>query len=199
MRIVGIDPGSERTGYGCVETDGRRHRLVTCGAITAAPGDAFPTRLARIHRELAALFAKTRPDCVAVESVFHAVNARSALKLGHARGVALLAAFEAGCTIVEYTPAEVKRAVVGYGRAEKRQVQQMVKLLLGLARPPTPYDASDALAVAICHLHSAQLSGIRDQGSGTKRTNPLIPDPRSPIPDQRQLKSWRHYRPPAHG
>ena len=195
MRIVGIDPGSERTGYGCVETDGRRHRLITCGAITAAAADAFPDRLARIYRDLSALLLKTRPECVAVESVFHAVNARSALKLGHARGVALLAAVEAGCTVIEYTPAEVKRAVVGYGRADKRQVQQMVKLLLGLDTPPTPYDAADALAVAICHLHS----GIRDLGSGIKSTNRLIPDPRSPIPDKRQLKSWRQYRPPAHG
>ena len=186
MRIVGIDPGSERTGYGCVETDGRRHRLVTCGAITAAAGDPFPTRLARIHRELANLFAKTRPDCVAVESVFHAVNARSALKLGHARGVALLAAVEAGCTIVEYTPAEVKRAVVGYGRAEKRQVQQMIKLLLGLAQPPTPYDASDALAVAICHVHSG--FGIREPGFAAQKTKPGVRATSA-------LRSWRHYKP----
>jgi crossover junction endodeoxyribonuclease RuvC len=211
VRIVGIDPGSERTGYGCVETDGRRHRLVTCGAITAAAADAFPDRLARIYRELSALLLKMRPECVAVESVFHAVNARSALKLGHARGVALLAAVEAGCIVVEYTPAEVKRAVVGYGRADKRQVQHMVTLLLGLARPPTPYDASDALAVAICHLHSAPMRGIRDQGSGIgdrgsgiKNHEGRVLDPRSPIPDppsssKRQLKSWRQYRPPAHG
>jgi crossover junction endodeoxyribonuclease RuvC len=198
VRIVGIDPGSERTGYGCVETDGRRHRLVTCGAITAAAGDAFPARLARIHRELLVLLAKTRPDCVAVESVFHAVNARSALKLGHARGVALLAAVESGCAIVEYTPAEVKRAVVGYGRAEKRQVQQMIKLLLGLAQAPTPYDASDALAVAICHVHSSSLRGIRDQGSGSKDAR-LIPDTGSSTAPKRLTRSWRHYRPPAHG
>jgi crossover junction endodeoxyribonuclease RuvC len=186
VRIVGIDPGSERTGYGCVETDGRRHRLVTCGAITAAADDSFPTRLARIHRELTNLFAKTRPDCVAVESVFHAVNARSALKLGHARGVALLAAVEAGCTIVEYTPAEVKRAVVGYGRAEKRQVQQMIKLLLGLAQPPTPYDASDALAVAICHVHSG--FGIREPGFAAQETKPGVRATSA-------LRSWRHYKP----
>ena len=150
-----------------------------------------------------------RPECVAVESVFHAVNARSALKLGHARGVALLAAVEAGCTVVEYTPAEVKRAVVGYGRADKRQVQHMVTLLLGLAQPPTPYDASDALAVAICHLHSAPMRGIRDHGRdqgngiGIKNDEGRVLDPRSLIPDppsssKRQLKSWRHYRPPAH-
>ena len=107
--------------------------------------------------------------------MFHAVNARSALKLGHARGVAMLAAVEAGCTVVEYTPAEVKRAVVGYGRAEKHQVQQMIKLLLGLAQAPSPHDAADALAVAICHLHSGVLQGeglktraLRDGG----RRNP---------------------------
>src|SRR5918993_249343 len=114
-----------------------------------AAGDPFPSRLARIHRELATLLAAHRPDCVAVESLFHAVNARSALKLGHARGVAILAAVESGCEVVEYTPAEIKRAVVGYGRAEKHQVQQMVKLLLGLAKAPAPHDAADALAVAI--------------------------------------------------
>ena len=193
MRIVGIDPGSERTGYGCVETDGRRHRLVTCGAITAAADDSFPTRLARIHRELTNLFAKTRPDCVAVESVFHAVNARSALKLGHARGVALLAAVEAGCTIVEYTPAEVKRAVVGYGRAEKRQVQQMIKLLLGLAQPPTPYDASDALAVAICHLHSSRLQARLKTHLYEKNATTVEASLQTRLP-----RSWRQYRPPAH-
>ena len=193
MRVFGIDPGSERTGYGCVETDGRRHRLVTCGAITAAAADAFPARLARIHRELVALFAKTRPDCVAVESIFHAVSARSALKLGHARGVALLAAVEAGCTIVEYTPAEVKRAVVGYGRADKRQVQQMIKLLLGLTQPPTPYDASDALAVAICHVHSGVFKAslqTRLYDGATKSVE---------AGQTRLPKSWRQYRPPAPG
>ena len=198
MRIVGIDPGSERTGYGCVETDGRRHRLVTCGAITAAAADAFPARLARIHRELVALFAKTRPDCVAVESIFHAVSARSALKLGHARGVALLAAVETGCTIVEYTPAEVKRAVVGYGRADKRQVQQMIKLLLGLAQAPTPYDASDALAVAICHVHSGVFKAslktrLYDGATKSVEAGHTRPGP------TRLPKSWRQYRPPAPG
>ena len=156
MRIFGIDPGSHRTGYGCVETDGRRHHLVTCGAITAAAADSFPERLARIHRELTAIISTCRPDCVAVENLFHATNIRSALKLGHARGVAMLAAIEAGCPLVEYSPAEVKRAVVGYGRAEKRQVQSMVQLLLGLAEPPAPFDAADALAIAVCHAHHRQ-------------------------------------------
>lgn len=177
MRIFGIDPGSERTGYGCVETDGRRHHLVACGAITALAGDGFPQRLARIHRELSRHLSTCRPDLVAIENLFHAVNARSALKLGHARGVAMLAAVEAGCDIVEYTPAEVKRAVVGYGRAEKQQVQQMVKLLLGLDAAPTPHDAADALAVAICHLHNAPKAGMKAR----------VEKPRS----------WRQYRPPA--
>ena len=154
MRVFGIDPGSTRTGYGCVESDGSRHRLVTCGALAAPARAPFADRLVAIHRGLADLLAAARPDCVAIENVFHASNARSALLLGHARGVAVLAAREAGLAVVEYTPAEVKRAVVGYGRAEKQQVQQMVRLLLGLDAAPAPYDAADALAIAICHLHA---------------------------------------------
>jgi crossover junction endodeoxyribonuclease RuvC len=202
VRIFGIDPGSERTGYGCVETDGRCHQLVACGAITASAGDPFPQRLARIHRELAALLAAHRPECVAVESLFHAVNARRALKLGHARGVAILAAVEAGCDVVEYTPAEIKRAVVGYGRAEKHQVQQMIKLLLGLSKAPTPHDASDALAVAICHLHSLPPAALRAAaGTGARPANrPSIEDgPGSGKRGARPLRSWRQYRPPASG
>lgn len=186
MRVFGIDPGSERTGYGCVETDGRRHHLIVCGAIVAAAGDSFPQRLARIHRELAVLLAAHRPECVAVENVFHGVNARSALKLGQARGVAILAAVDAGCEVVEYTPAEIKRAVVGYGRAEKQQVQRMIKLLLGLAKAPTPHDAADALAVAICHSHS----------------RPVVlgkPDVTTKLAKQDKPRSWRQYRPPANG
>jgi crossover junction endodeoxyribonuclease RuvC len=177
VRIFGIDPGSERTGYGCVEAAGSRHHLVVCGAIAARPADAFPSRLAHIHRELTALIGRHRPDCVAIENLFHANNVRSALKLGHARGVAMLAAVEAGCEVVEYTPAEIKRAVVGYGRAEKHQVAQMVKLLLGLEKPPAPFDASDALAVAICHLHSMP-RGVA-----------------LPSASRRAPRSWRQYRP----
>ena len=155
MKVFGIDPGSERTGYGCVETDGQRHLLVACGAITAPARAPFAERLHFIHAALQTLLADCRPDCVAIENLFHAANVRSALKLGHARGVAMLAAVEAHVPLAEYTPAEVKRAVVGYGRAEKGQVQQMVKLLLGLDRAPAPHDAADALAVAICHVHHA--------------------------------------------
>jgi len=193
VRIFGIDPGSERTGYGCVETDGRRHHLVACGAIAAPHGDSFPNRLARIHAELSGLLVSFRPDCVAIENLFYATNVRSALKLGHARGVAMLAAVEAGCEVVEYTPAEIKRALVGYGRAEKQQVGQMVKLLLGLTAAPSPHDAADALAVAICHLHSMAPAGIRDSGSGIR-----IPNPESRVP-AKHPRSWRQYRPPARG
>jgi crossover junction endodeoxyribonuclease RuvC len=123
----------------------------------------------------------SRPDCVAIESLFHATNVRSALKLGHARGVAVLAAVEAGLPVVEYSPAEIKRAVVGYGRAEKHQVQQMMKLLLGLSAPPSPHDAADALAVALCHVHS--MSSVRTAAALT-------------APRAKALTSWRHYRPP---
>lgn len=183
MTIFGIDPGSECTGWGCVVSDGRRHRLVACGAIRAGDEATFPEQLRRIHRTLAGLLADHRPDCVAVENVFHAVNARSALKLGHARGVALLSAVEAGVPVSEYTPAEVKRAVVGYGRAEKPQVGRMVKLLLGLDRVPAPHDAADALAVAICHLHRHGASAAAEPVPGRKRAP--------------AAKSWRQYRPPA--
>lgn len=178
MRVFGIDPGSARTGYGCVESDGRRHRLVLCGAVAAPARLPFAEKLGAIHRGLGSLLASARPDCVAVENLFHASNVRSALLLGHARGVALLAAVEAGVPVFEYSPAEVKRAVVGYGRAEKVQVQQMIKLLLGLAEPPVPHDAADALAVAICHLHHL--------GPGASARMP---------PSGRAARSWRHYRP----
>ena len=154
MRVFGIDPGCERTGYGCVETDGSRHRIVVCGAITAQANEPFPDKLQRIHHELRSLLAECQPASVAIENLFFSVNVRSALKLGHARGVAMLAAVEAGVPVFEYTPAEVKRAVVGYGRADKAQIQHMVRLLLGLTAPPTPHDAADALAIAICHVHA---------------------------------------------
>ena len=183
MKIFGIDPGSERTGYGCIETDGSRHQLVTCGAITLPAFTSFPDKLLAIHTRLAVLLRDCRPNAVAIENLFFATNVRSALKLGHARGVAMLAAVEAGVPVIEYTPAEIKRAVVGYGRAEKHQVQQMVKLILGLSALPSPHDAADALAVAICHVHSqgpAQLGAPRAAGS-------------------KAATSWRHYRPATRG
>ena len=181
MKIFGIDPGSERTGYGCVERSGSRHLLVICGSLAAPATASFPERLKHIHAGLAALLAESRPDCVAVESIFHARNVRSALKLGHARGVALLAASEAGLPVVEYAPSEIKRAVVGYGRAEKLQVQHMVKLLLGLDRAPSPHDVADALAVAICHLHNS--------------TGAVAETARQHRAPRGTARSWREYRP----
>jgi crossover junction endodeoxyribonuclease RuvC len=185
MKIFGIDPGSERTGYGCIETDGRRHRLVICGALTAPARTSFPDRLLVIHAGLATLIAEHRPDCIAIENVFHAKNVRSALKLGHARGVALLAASQAGVTVIEYAPAEIKRAVVGFGRAEKHQVGQMIKLLLGLEAVPTPHDAADALAVAVCHVHSSH-GAVADAIRSSARPG---------IPSSHMPRSWRAYRP----
>jgi crossover junction endodeoxyribonuclease RuvC len=185
--VFGIDPGSERTGFGCVDSDGHRHRLVRCGAIAAGSTADFPSRLATIFRTLVVELDRCRPDCVAIESLFYATNVRSALKLGHARGVAMLAAVESGVPVLEYTPAEVKRAVVGYGRAEKAQIQQMVKLLLGLERVPSPHDAADALAVAICHLHR---SGTIDRVQTSERARSRRGSPAAPA-------SWRQYRPPT--
>jgi crossover junction endodeoxyribonuclease RuvC len=179
VRVFGIDPGSERTGYGCLETDGQRHQLIACGAIIVPARAAFPERLRLIHDGLSALLREYRPELVAIENVFHAANVRSALKLGHARGVAMLAAVEAGVAVAEYSPAEIKRAVVGYGRAEKHQVGEMVRLLLHLDEVPTPHDASDALAVAICHVH-ASTSAIAPAGAV-----------------ERVPRSWRHWRPPS--
>jgi crossover junction endodeoxyribonuclease RuvC len=179
VKVFGIDPGSDRTGYGCVETDGSRHRIISCGAISSPALASFPDKLHRIYTQLTIALAECRPACVAIENVFYSVNARSALKLGHARGVAMLAAVEAGIPLFEYTPAEIKRAVVGYGRADKAQIQQMMKLLLGLAEVPSPHDAADALAVAICHVHAQPPS----------RTVVAVQPTRS------RATSWRQYRP----
>ena len=181
MRIFGIDPGSERTGYGCIESSGSRHRLVTCGTLSAPARSTFPERLLIIHTGLKALLECHRPECVAIENIFFARNVRSALKLGHARGIALLAASQAAIPVVEYSPAEIKRSVVGYGRAEKQQVQAMMKLLLGLDQVPSPHDVADALAVAICHVHTSTSAAGRA----------VIATSAEP----HTVRSWRHYRP----
>jgi crossover junction endodeoxyribonuclease RuvC len=181
VRIFGIDPGSERTGYGCIESSGGRHRLIVCGILSAPARSTFPERLLAIHVGLQALLARHRPECVAVENIFFAKNVRSALKLGHARGIALLAASQASIPVVEYSPAEIKRSVVGYGRAEKQQVQTMMKLLLGLDAVPSPHDVADALAVAICHSHTSSnlVSRVADAA----------------VAQPRAVRSWRQYRP----
>ena len=159
MRVLGIDCGTEYTGYGVVDLLSEPHndRLVCiiCGAIKASPRDPMPKRLSRISTGLQELILEHRPDRVAIEDVFYATNVKSALKLGQVRGVAMLAAASAGLEVAEYSPLSIKSAVVGYGRAEKHQVQQMVTRLLNLDEIPEPADAADALAIAICHLHTA--------------------------------------------
>jgi len=151
MRVLGIDCGTERTGYGVIDSDGRVHKYVAAGCIRSSAKDPLERRLLNIAGSLRNLFAEHRPDSAAVEEVFFSVNAKSALKLSHARGVALLTVAEADVEFAEYSPLEVKMSVVGYGRAEKQQVQKMVASLLKLAAPLASEDASDALAIAICH------------------------------------------------
>jgi crossover junction endodeoxyribonuclease RuvC len=155
MRVLGIDCGGECTGYGVVEmhADGKLH-CMSCGGIKLSAREPLPRRLARIYMQLGAIISEHRPDEVAIEDVFYALNVKSALKLGQVRGVAMLAAAAAGLEVAEYSPLTIKSSVVGYGRAEKQQVQQMVTRLLELSTPPEPMDASDALAIAICHLHT---------------------------------------------
>jgi crossover junction endodeoxyribonuclease RuvC len=151
MRILGIECGSARTGYGVIESNGRDHRMLVSGVICTNTRWPFEKRLLEIAGGLRQLASEYRPEFAAVEEVFHAVNAKTALKLAHVRGVALLAIAEAGIELAEYSPLEVKINVVGYGRAEKCQVQLMVQSLLGLPEAIASEDAADALAVALCH------------------------------------------------
>jgi crossover junction endodeoxyribonuclease RuvC len=156
MRVLGIDCGGAYTGYGVVEMDpGGRLLCLTYGAIKLSPREPLARRLSRIYDGLGGLIVDHRPNEVAIEGIFYALNVKSALQLGQVRGVAMLAAAAAGLDVAEYSPLTIKSSVVGYGRAEKQQVQHMVTRLLSLAQAPEPMDASDALAIAICHLHTA--------------------------------------------
>jgi crossover junction endodeoxyribonuclease RuvC len=156
MRVLGVDCGGEYTGYGVVEQDEcGQLRHVCSGAIRLRSRDALEVRLMRICDGLTAVIAGSSPEIVAIEDVFYAANAKSALKLGHVRGVAMLTAAQAGLPVVAYSPLSIKAAVVGYGRAQKSQVQLMVARLLRLAEAPEPADTADALAIAICHLNTA--------------------------------------------
>lgn len=161
MIILGVDPGSRRTGFGVIDTDGRRHRLLDQGVIAPPPRGGLPERLRAIHDGVAALIRTHAPDALAVEDVFHAANTRTALVLGHVRGVVLLAGAEAGIPVHEYPPATVKVQVTGFGRAEKTQVALMVGRLLGLATGASAGDAADALAVALCEAHLGRTAELR--------------------------------------
>ena len=160
MRILGIDPGSRSTGYGIIETNGSVHSVVSFGAIKTNPNRPFHERLLKIHAGLSDIVSRERVDIMAIEGLFHAINVQSALRLGHARGIALLVAAQQKIPVCEYSPLEVKSAVVGYGRAEKAQIQMMVQLLLALPEIPSPDHAADALAVAICHAHRMRKNTI---------------------------------------
>lgn len=160
MRVLGVDPGSETTGWGVIETEGRKLSLVEFGVVRARPGEEFPARLLKIFNGIEEIIARLSPEACSVEEAFYAANVKTALKLGQVRGVVLVAAERARIEIHEYSPRLVKQTVVGYGNAEKHQVQEMVRVLLSLSTVPEPHDAADALANAICHVHHA---GSRDR------------------------------------
>ena len=160
MRVLGIDPGSETTGWGVVEGSGRRYELVAFGTVKAAARERFAARLLKISDGVEAVIEPFSPEACAVEQAVYAVNVQTAIKLGQVRGVILVAAERAGVEIAEYAPRLIKQTVVGYGAAEKQQVQEMVRVLLKLKEPPAPFDASDALAVAVTHLHHANRPGV---------------------------------------
>jgi len=162
MRVLGVDPGTASTGYGVVEEDQDGLRTLVYGVVRTPADQAMPERLQTIYRELLELAQEWEPGAAAVEEVYFGVNVRTAISVGQARGVALLALADAGLQVAEYSPSTVKQALTGYGGADKRQMQEMVRLLLRLAETPRPDDAADALAVAVCHLHSARLREMED-------------------------------------
>jgi crossover junction endodeoxyribonuclease RuvC len=162
MVVIGIDPGTATTGYGLVREAESGPALVTYGVVLTPAGAPMPERLRTLYRELKELILLHRPDTGAVEKLFFQRNVSTAMTVGQARGVALLALAEAGLAVGEYTPKDVKQAVAGYGGADKAQVQQMVRAILNLSETPRPDDAADALAVAICHLHSMKMKSLLD-------------------------------------
>jgi len=170
MRVFGIDCGTQFTGFGVVETTAAgKLQAIASGAIRLLKKEPLPQRLCMVFTELTALMAQHQPDVVAIEEVFHAANSRTALMLGQVRGVALLAAATSKLEIAEYAPLAVKSAVSGYGLADKQQVQFMVMRLLELTVAPEPLDASDALAIAICHIHHAQTRAAQERGPESRK------------------------------
>ncbi|HLF28414.1 MAG TPA: crossover junction endodeoxyribonuclease RuvC [Anaerolineae bacterium] len=162
MIVLGLDPGTATTGYGFIREENNSLKAVAYGAITTPADWALAQRLVALHRALSDLLALHQPSSAAVEQLFFSRNVRTALAVGHARGVMLLALAQTGLRVSEYTPLEVKQAITGYGRADKKQMQEMVRVLLGLASIPKPDDVADALAVAICHLHSSRITGLME-------------------------------------
>ncbi|NOX62070.1 MAG: crossover junction endodeoxyribonuclease RuvC [Chloroflexi bacterium] len=156
--VLGIDPGIAITGYGVIAEQDQQTLVLEYGVIRTAASTPFPQRLRALYDELSALIERHRPDAIAVEELFFARNARTALNVGHARGVVLLAAAQSDASFHQYKPVEVKQAITGYGAADKRQMQEMIRLLLALEAIPRPDDAADALAIALCHLHTTAWS-----------------------------------------
>ena len=163
MRVLGMDPGTAITGYGVVEEVGGDLKPLAFGVIRTPADQPLPKRLQSIYRAVSALAQEWEPEAAAVEELFFSKNVRTAMSVGQARGVVLLALANVGLDVAEYTPLAIKQAVTGYGKADKAQMQEMVRLLLELAEVPRPDDAADALAVAICHLHSARLSALSEE------------------------------------
>ena len=155
MKVLGIDPGSETLGWGVVEGENLKYKLVDYGTVKSSPKDRFSKRLLKIYDDLMVIVERFQPDALSVEEAFFAVNVKVALKLGQVRGVVLMLGEKSGLEIAEYSPRLIKQTVVGYGNAEKHQIQEMVRLLLRLKTAPSPHDAADALAIAICHFHHA--------------------------------------------
>ncbi len=167
MLVLGIDPGTATTGYGLVaEDESGALRLLGFGVVETQAGTPMPRRLQAIYQAVSGLIKQSSPDVLAVEELFFSRNVSTALTVGQARGVVLLAGAEAGLPICEYKPAEVKQDLVGYGGAGKQQIHEMVRLMLGLSEIPRPDDAADAVAVAVCHLHSARLRRLIDEAAG---------------------------------
>lgn len=155
MKVLGIDPGSETLGWGVVEGESLKYNLVDFGTVKSSPREKFSKRLLKVYQGVSAVIEKFQPDVLSIEEAFYAVNVNVAMKLGQVRGAVIVLGELSGLEIAEYSPRLVKQTVVGYGNAEKHQVQEMVRLLLRLQKAPEPHDAADALAIAICHFHHA--------------------------------------------
>ena len=163
MRILGIDPGIATIGFGVIETEKNRQKLLNCGVITTPAHTSLSSRLAQIYDDMCQLIELFKPDAVSIEELFFNTNITTGIAVAHGRGVILLACQQAGVKIYEYTPLQVKQSVVGYGRAEKKQVMDMVKRICGLPEPPKPDDAADAVALAICHARSTTSLLFREE------------------------------------
>lgn len=160
MKVLGIDPGSETLGWGVIEGSGLKYQLIDYGTVKSSPKEIFSKRLVKIYDGVEAVIKEFQPDVISVEEAFYATNVKVALKLGQVRGVVLLSGEKAKLEVAEYAPRLIKQTVVGYGNAEKHQVQEMVRVLLRMQKAPEPHDAADALAIAICHFHHA---GVQDR------------------------------------